>query len=78
MDRRMNKEQVKAWREAYLAHNRQVIEERRAATIEERWQAIGIVDGLLNPFGRTPRERPGTQAARQRWLHLKEAHCGRG
>lgn len=69
----MDKRQVREWREAYLAHNRQVIEERRAATVEERWRDLNDLYRFGMALGYT-RRIEDSAAVRERWRRLREAH----
>lgn len=66
----LDKDLIKEWRKAYLAHNRDVLEENRAATVEERWLKISQVEEMRESLGIAYKERDDTEV-RERWLKVK-------
>ncbi|MBI5705985.1 MAG: hypothetical protein HZC36_03225 [Armatimonadetes bacterium] len=66
----LDKNQIRELRKAYLAHNREVLEENRAATIEERWRNISVVEEMWESLGKERQSRDDS-AVRERWLKAK-------
>lgn len=71
----MNKQQVLEWKARWQAVNAFEREERRAASIEDRWLQLNGIVGLLYGLDRLPGHSEAELAAvRQRWNLLKNIY----
>ncbi len=70
-----DRELIREWYRKMALANEASLEERRSATISERWHRIYLVEELRKGLGAThsPRE---DSVVRERWLRLKRKYHG--
>ena len=73
MNRRMTKEQAKAWKSRWDRVNAAEREELRSTSPEVRLRQLGTLMEWAKAFGWTDSLAAGEEEVRARWLRLREA-----